>query len=562
MTVATPWMLLGLALLVPVTIAFLVRRRREIVRVPSIFLFRAARAARARTRRFRELMRLLCLAACLLATAALVVGAARPTTGSSGETIAAVVDLSASMGDGSRGTPLAEARRYLSSRIAMRGPEDRFVIVAARREPERLVGPTDSGPRLEAALEGLEPTREAADLGAALELAAALVAQSSRPRVLLIHDGGAGLGPPGAGALRGVLLRQRLLGFDGAHNVGITAFATRPPTNADDDDQREALVAVASSAPRERRVEIVVEANGLPLARQELAIPPEGEEEVRVRLRTPSRHLVARVRPVDGGGDALSQDDEAVVDDRGPHRPPRALLVAPGPEHEDPSVFFVEEALHAAGASEVVRTTPARAAETLIEGDVAVVLSKAPPVPLDAPTLFVATAEGPLPIGTPRRLGEDDRSTRLKSVAEGHPLLRGVDLDGLAVRSALVAERPEAGRTLVELDGGAAVLSGGAGRTAWIYTGIDPGHSDLVLRVAFPVLVANALAVLGQSTPVISAETVPRSEVTLRRGPELEALDAPEATWSLPASPVFVLVLFAATLMCLELLSWRRGWSR
>ena len=35
---------------------------------------------------------------------------------------------------------------------------------------------------------------------------------------------------------------------------------------------------------------------------------------------------------------------------------------------------------------------------------------------------------------------------------------------------------------------------GGAGRQRWVYLGIDPSGSDLVLRVAFPVLVANALA--------------------------------------------------------------------
>ena len=43
------------------------------------------------------------------------------------------------------------------------------------------------------------------------------------------------------------------------------------------------------------------------------------------------------------------------------------------------------------------------------------------------------------------------------------------------------------------IDGGTVMIAGGAGRSAWVYHGAEPAKSDLVLRVAFPVVVANAL---------------------------------------------------------------------
>ena len=46
------------------------------------------------------------------------------------------------------------------------------------------------------------------------------------------------------------------------------------------------------------------------------------------------------------------------------------------------------------------------------------------------------------------------------------------------------------------------------------------------------------------------------------RARPVDALPAREPPWQLPLSPAVLLALVAATLMGLELLAWRTGWSR
>jgi hypothetical protein len=67
---------------------------------------------------------------------------------------------------------------------------------------------------------------------------------------------------------------------------------------------------------------------------------------------------------------------------------------------------------------------------------------------------------------------------------------------------------------------------------------VDLEGSDLVLRVAFPVLVANILSELAGSSQIISAKTAPRSEVTLAvpeiGGPALPPARDPR--WRIPTA--------------------------
>jgi hypothetical protein len=134
---ATPAFLAALALLIPVLIAFLVRRQRQIIRVPSTMVWRLGARSIAKSRRIRDVRRLLALLACLAGVAALVVAAARPT-GTRTDTTVYVVDVSASMA----GAPLAEARRWLVREVASRGPGARVAIVLAGAEPRVALSPS------------------------------------------------------------------------------------------------------------------------------------------------------------------------------------------------------------------------------------------------------------------------------------------------------------------------------------------------------------------------------------------------------------------------------------
>jgi hypothetical protein len=562
MRFAAPLLLAGLALLVPVIAAFLVRRRRDVVRVPSTLLFRLTAASTSQSRRMRSLKRLASLVACLLAVAALVLAAARPTAASRGETVAFVVDVSASMVAGPRGRPLDEARRFIEKVLAAAGPEDRYAIIAAGAVPIRLAGPVPAGPILAEALDALREERGGADLGAAIELAAALIQRQPGARIVLLSDGGEGLGDPAAD-LREVPLTARMFPAGNRDNLGIVTFATRPPADAAGDSERDALVEIASSSERPRAARVIVTAEGQEIARRRVEVPASGEASVRVRVRAAATRLSARVEPDDGISDALRSDDEAKIT-AAAQIPPRVLLIDAGSAEDEATVsaaFFAEKALAAAGAKEIVHVSPNLDAAEVKPGDVIVAMGVGPSRRIDAPTLYIGTQKGALPFQGFHEIGAAE--AKLRSVEGRDAILRGVVLDGLTVEHATAVDVPPAARALVELDGGTVVLAGGAGQGAWVYLGIDPVRSDLVLRVAFPVLVANALhAALGASNVAV-AETVARGEITMSMPPMAMASPAEEplSRFRLPASPAVLFAAFAMALLALEAWWFRKGWA-
>ncbi len=568
MIFAAPRILFALALLVPVLVAFLVRRRRHTVRVPSTLLFRLAAKTTAPTRRIRWLRRVASLCACLLAVAALVIAAARPSPRTRGETTAIVIDVSASMGAGATGSPLAQARSFASRLVGGAGPGDRFLILAAGPLPVRLCGPLERGPELDEALAGLALERGGADREAALDLAADLLEGSLETRIVLLHDGGESLGDSGS-KHRGIPVRERVFVPPARENLGVTGFAVRAPVDAASDEEREALIAVASSSDHARAARIIVSVEGREIVRRSVEIPARGEAEARVRVHASATRITARVEAEDGIADALAADDEASLTEAS--RPlPRVLLVG-ATKGDDAGGFFVEKAIQAAGVREIVdldtslvRRNGEGGAPLLPEpGDIVVALGAGPDRAIDVPALYLGTATGSLPV---RGLGDlDGDRTRLRSIAASDALLRGVALDGLTIGHAKKAEVPSGARVLVELDGGSALLAGGAGRSAWIWAGIEPSASDMVLRVAFPVLIANALHALGGAPRLAVADTVALREVALRQAtiePGAAAIELePDAPWRMGVSPAWVLAAIAALLLGLEAWTFRKGWA-
>jgi hypothetical protein len=568
MMFAAPRILVALGLLVPVLVAFLVRRRRSTVRVPSTLLFRLAAKTTAPNRRVRWLRRVASLVACLLAVAALVIASARPSSRNRGETTAIVIDLSASMGaDGAR-SPLVEARRFTARLVGGAGPGDRFLIVGAGVVPVRLAGPAAPGPELDEALAALTVERGGADREAAIDLAADLVAGSIQPRIVVLHDGGESLGDGGSDH-RGIPVRERVFTPTARDNLGVTALAMRAPVDAASDEEREALISVATSSDHPRAARIVVSVEGHEILRRSLQIPASGEAEARVRVRASATRITARVEAEDGIGDALAADDEAALTEA-THPLPRVLLIGRGTPDGEAGGFFVEKAIQAAGVREIVdldqdfmrRNRNEYASPLIAEpGDIVVALGVGPARAVTVPALYLGTASGQLPV---RGLGDlDGDRTRLRSMAAGDALLRGVALDGLTIGHAKKADAPSGARSLVELDGGAVLLAGGAGENAWIWAGIEPAASDMVLRVAFPVLIANALHSLGGASNVAVADTVARSEVALRQAkiePGTVEIE-PAAAWRPGVSAAAMLAAIAAVLLGVEAWTFRKGWA-
>ncbi len=550
MSLVAPAFLAALALLVPVLLAFLVRRRRQVVRVPSTMVWRLGARSVAKSRRIRDVRRLIALLACLAGVAALVFAAARPS-GKRSDAAIYVVDVSASMS----GAPLDDARAWLARQVASLGPNARVAIVVAGAEPRVVLPPSPPGPLVDQAIGSLAAEKDSAALDESVAVAEGL-ASTSRARVVVLTDH-----PIEAEVSRlAEKPEQRLFGprrsaSDAADNLGITSLFTRTPPDAHDDEQREASVTVATSSHRARRAHLVVTLAGRAVADRRVDVPDRGEVTERVLIRGAGR-LVARVEPADGSPDVLAVDDEASLEEV-VRRPPRVAFI------HDSAVgagrFFIEKALRAAGVTDLVEVTPEGAPPSKTE--IAVVLRDGPARPAGVPALLIGT-EPPDTGFSARSVGRGE--TRLRSVALEDPILRGVALDELTTLRAKVAQNvPRGARTLVDLDGGPALVAGGAGTSSWVWLGIDPEASDLVLRVAFPVLVSNVLTHLGGASQVVTGKTVPRDEVMFAT-PEIATPlpTAAEPRWRIPAGPPTFIAMVGAALLALEAwLTFRKRWA-
>ncbi len=550
MNLVAPAFLAALALLVPIIVTFLVRRRRRIVRVPSTMVWRLGARSVAKSRRIRDVRRLLALLACLAGVAALVVAAARPS-GIRADTTVFVVDVSASMS----GAPIREARTWLRREVAARGPNARVAIVLAAAEARVVLPPSPPGPVVDQVLDALAAEKDGAAMDEAVTLAEGL-ASPSHARIVILTDV-----PVEAEVTRSTpkpeqrLFGQRRSAAVRPDNVGITSLFTRTPPDAHDDEEREASVTVATSSSTTRRARLVVTLGGRLVAERSLALAERGETTERMLVRGAGR-LVARVRPDDGKPDALAADDEASLEETA-RRAPRVAFVHENDLGAGP--FFVAKALGAAGVTDIVEVTPgARPPEG---ADVAVVLHDGSARPANIPAFFVGA--------DPKELGFSAKTvgraeTRLRTLSFDEPILRGVALDDVTTLRASVATNPGQGmRTLVDLDGGPVLVAGGTGARSWVWLGIEPEASDLVLRVAFPVLVSNVLTHLGGASQLVNAKTVPRSEVTFEAPDVTTPLPtAPEPRWRIPAGPSTFIAMVGAALLALEAwLTFRKRWA-
>jgi Mg-chelatase subunit ChlD len=565
MNFVSPVFLAALGLLVPVAAAFLVKQRRRIVRVPSTLLWRRAALARSKNRRLRDLHRLLALAACLVGVAALAGAAAKPTFGRSPGATVFVVDASASMDAGGRSSPLSRARAELAKFIARRPGGHRYAVVAAGASPVTLSGLTDSDEALSDALGRLRAERGAADLPAAVRLASALAAGEPGGRVVVFTDGVERASDLAAEST--VPLTQRHLAAPAADNLGVVALSLHTPRDSAGVGERDLRASIATSSSRERKARVVVSSGGVELARRVLALQPQGEADLTLRVEAAGSELRVRVEPDDGAGDMLAGDDEAVIVDEAVEMPRAWIFRQPGPdeaENDEPAdVFFVRKALLAAGVTNVQSFSYRNAARMseIRPNDIVVSVGGVFPYRrFAAPTLIVGTISGRLPVPGLAAIDRASGQTRLRSVESGDPLLEGVSLDEVTVEQAFATKTvPEGARALVEFEGGASVLRGGVGTDAWVYIGLVPTQSDVVLRVAFPVLIANAVSLLAGVRSHAVAETLPRSEVLLQSAPLASIQPEPPPGWVPGLRPSAWWAMIAVALLGAEGVAHRKS---
>ncbi len=545
-----------------ITTLYLLRMRRRRLVVPFAALWERVTRESDTRRLWKRLRRLLSwlLQIGLLALLCAALGDPRPDSWlRAPQTVAVVIDRSASTAgpaaDDPTSTRLAALLRRARAELTGLGPTDRALVIAAGAEVD-VPGPLsrDVAPLLRA-LDGVAPGPGEADLERGLALARAALAGQQGPRILVLTDGAlddaaeAALVActsgqvPGASPDDGPAIPCQVARAGGpADNLALVAFAAR--RYPEDRERVEVLAEVHNLGDAPASAVLEITADGLSVGRTALELAPgERRREILRDLDAARTRLVAVLSPGPGAspstlGPAADDRAFAVVP---PLAPFKVVLVTDGGD------LFLEAALLTLQDHiQLTGVGPADAAghPALKDADLVIfdVADNPLPDPLpDADLIVFDPARRPDSPSPVHGAGELERAF-LTEQSTTHPLLAGVVLkDVNLARGTRLAAEPGDAVLIRSLGEPIALLRRDPGddrrrARAILAVGFDPRQTDLPLRTAFPLLVANAIAYFEQgrpgfvaSVPVGASRPIAAAEIGLEalgltavelRGPE------------------------------------------
>ncbi|MCB0178157.1 MAG: BatA and WFA domain-containing protein [Anaerolineae bacterium] len=518
MTFLSPLAFALLALIPPIIALYLLKLRRQDYEVSSIYLWqRVVRdvEANAPWQRLRRNLLLLLQILFLLLLILALVRPATPTEGAAGQSVVLVLDRSASMAATDEVGPLGqpgsrlEAAKQAAAEMVTNLPETArvTVIAAAGGQADLLTSATQDPRQALSAIDSIQPTLLNSDLDPALTLAEAIVAREPNAEIIMLSDG-AITPPPGSSA--------RLVSFGKLDaNQAISTLSISPVA-----DGQLALFVQASnygSAAAQRR--LIVEVDGAPFAAVDLDLPPAGHVEQVIEAIPPEAETVeAYLQPSDE--DVLPWDDRARLVVR-PVEPARVTVVTNGN-------FFLQTALSLLDGRRVgvaVETTTVAPANLLPDQ------AATSPDDLKSVHIFDRTVPETLPPGNllliapPQSVaglfditGQIDNPA-LEVVQPDHPLVDNISLADTQILATQVISAGSWARTVVVGYPDPAqpdsrpiplLLAGEIDGRRIAILAFDLHQSDLPLRPAFPILMANLIRYLAPGAGgVIPAQIAP-----------------------------------------------------
>ncbi len=495
---AQPQALVFLGLLAPIVLLYLLKQRRRRVQVATLLFWEDLLRDAHRVTAFTRLRKLLSLLLQLAFAAMLALALAQPTFSAGGlgaRRVVLIVDTSASMTvEEADGTRFDEARELARGVVRGLSMGDVCMLATAADRVE-IVAPFTSVRRdLLEAVEALEPTHAPGAFAGALELPGNLAPDPRPTTVYVISDGA--FDPVDVAWPEDVSLVYLPVGA-ARDNVGITAFSARPLPAAPRDFH--VLFEITNETDADVRAPFAVYVDG--------DLVDAGEATVGARSRT-TRSL--RQYSANGGVVELrlDRDDAFALDNQAwavlpPVRPIDVRLACDDPEP------FLETALTTDDGLTVEMTTSAAYAADSETATVTVFDRSAPEGEATGDAVYIR--DWPAALGLPA-----ERWLERPLIAEwdrGHPVNRHVDYANVTIDRARLIEAHAGFDTLVASAEGPLVLAREVDGRRTLVIAFEPGASDLPLRVAFPVLVANAIRYAAGETPGAGWEGVPMGTV-------------------------------------------------
>jgi Ca-activated chloride channel homolog len=531
------WLGMGAA---GILLLWMLRPRRPRVRIPSVLLWAGSPTERQSARPWQRLHNHPLLWLQVVVTLLAALAAARPFLPAQGASQHLIVLLDASGSLRARDVlpdRFTVARETVAELARAMGPGQTMTVIRLDEEPHVLVASSSDAGQVASALQGQSASYGPADVATGLALAAGLTQGAAE--WVMVTDGGLSVSEA-AHRPSGTSLRTIQVG-DAAGNVALVGLSTRAGGRG---LSVQAGVRNLGTRPASGRVQLL--ADGQLVGAREWQLEPRGEtflswadlpivsacaepgaaaEGTSPPCAAAPQVFEARLAGVDPSLNLLEQDDRAwaVV---APPRDARALLVTTGN-------LFLERAFTVQSNLRAFRAAPADWTSVATEGEPfpLLVLDRLwPDPPPNGNVLFV----GP-PTGLSFRPAEIRPRT-------GHPLLRHVDWSEVHVAAAQRLPLDTTWETVVDSDGGPLLAVREVGGQRQAALAFDLTQSDLALRPAFPILMANLLEWLLPGPSETARIVAPGGAATIDPAPLarqlwVEGPDTPRAELAPPWPP-------------------------
>jgi Ca-activated chloride channel family protein len=513
MTLLSPLALVLLALIPPIIAMYLLKLRRQDHVVSSTYLWqRFVRDVEANAP-WQKLRRNLLLLLQILFLLFLILALARPTTpseGVAGQVVVLILDTSASMAatdGGDNGQARLDAAKAAARDLVGNLPDNArvTVITAAGGEVETLASASQDRRQVLEVLGAVQATALNSNLDPALTLAEAIIALDPGAEIVLLSDGVVQLPERLSAPVRFVPVGQ------GGANQAISVLSVTPNRS----DALTVFVQVSnySQQPVQRRLVLYVDGN--PFTAFDLAVPPGGHVERSLEnLPASAQTIEAALAPAET--DSLALDDRAWAVVRSTE-PVRATLITSGN-------FFLQTALSLLKSQQL---TPRLELTVIGPEDWQANIpssSQRPPVgnlpalPSSTLHIFDSTVPDQLPPGNllfiapPAAvpglfdvIGQVTNPVPQPTQAD-NPLLQNVNLSATQILTTTVLSPTNWGRTVVAAEISSnpptslpLLLAGEVEGRRVAVLAFSLHQSDLPLRPAFPILMANLVNYLAPS---------------------------------------------------------------
>jgi hypothetical protein len=488
-TLQSPLGLLAAGLVPLIVVLYILRgiRRRRVV--PSIQLWAGeAREITAHARWRRpplEVLLLLQLAFVLLGALAL----SRPSVpGPPGTNIIVVLDASASMQalDGTgRARRFDVARQLVLQTIDQVRNLNQVTVIRAGAAPSIAFDGTDLQ-QMRTALASMTPGSAAADMQAAIDIAAAVAAEHAQDQsqAVVISDGTyAALPDPG---VLNMPVRFLLVGRSAA-DIALTSVVARRNTSSA--SVLEGFASIANHSTQPVDVPVHTTADGVPMETRVAHLEPDTDSQLVFSLPPGTARFGVSLDT----GDVLPLDDSAETAVDGATRRHIALVGTPSTS--------LTAALRALPNVDVTVVSPDQSASTAAD---IYVFDRFVPAPLPLEPMIVVQPPPGAPIGTVAGETGDLEAT---VVDPSSPLLFGVDVAALRFSGAGLVHPPTWAEAVVSSANIPLLLQGELDGRRVVVLGFDPDAAQVQQTAALPALVANSVAWVTAPPAAVNDDT-------------------------------------------------------